>query len=265
MASEKSKKKKEIKPLKTSIALIGICVAFVAMALFLIYIINPPANTDNSDADYSGTQSFGEESKNDPSLELGSVKDRLSEAEVLDIVVFGKYEQDGDSKNGKEGIEWIVLENKDGKLLLISRNCLDTAKFNDSRSECSWQNSSLRNWLNSDFASEAFSESELGLVSETIHEGSDLSDRIFVPSKSEVLNYLGFDSWRSTAATDHASSKGARVENGRCWWWLRDEGSVDSSAAYVHFDGSVRENGFAVDYDQVGVRPMIYVDVTENA
>lgn len=45
------------------------------------------------------------------------------------VVVFGSYEQDGDSGNGKEPIEWIVLDEQDDKLLVISKYCLVYSRY----------------------------------------------------------------------------------------------------------------------------------------
>lgn len=49
---------------------------------------------------------------------------QIKNAEVGDIFKFGSYEQDNDTSNGKEDIEWLVLEVKDGKALLISKYAL---------------------------------------------------------------------------------------------------------------------------------------------
>lgn len=43
--------------------------------------------------------------------------EKLKAAKVGDYVFFGAYEQDNNTSNGKEDIEWLVLEVKDGKAL----------------------------------------------------------------------------------------------------------------------------------------------------
>ena len=68
------------------------------------------------------------------------------------IVTFGHYEQDNNIENGKEKIEWIVLDVKDGKVLLLSKYLLDQKKFIDNELDYSghkanrytWENSTLR-------------------------------------------------------------------------------------------------------------------------
>ena len=39
----------------------------------------------------------------------------LKSANIGDYVFFGTYEQDNNNSNGKEDIEWLVLEKKEGK------------------------------------------------------------------------------------------------------------------------------------------------------
>ena len=54
------------------------------------------------------------------------------------IVTFGSYEQDNNSENGSEPIEWLMLEQKDGKALLVSRYGLDALPFHDSDGDAAW-------------------------------------------------------------------------------------------------------------------------------
>ena len=51
---------------------------------------------------------------------------------VGSIITFGAYEQDNNTRNGKEPIEWQVLEIKGGRALLISKYGLDAKRYNTS-------------------------------------------------------------------------------------------------------------------------------------
>ena len=73
--------------------------------------------------------------------------DLKSESLEQNYVNYGYYEQDNNRPNGFEKIEWIVLDVKDGKALLISRFGLD-AKLKCGED---WQDCNLRAWLNEDF------------------------------------------------------------------------------------------------------------------
>lgn len=49
------------------------------------------------------------------------VKDEISN---YPIIKFGRYEQDGNEKNGAEPVEWIILDDIEGKYLLMSRDII---------------------------------------------------------------------------------------------------------------------------------------------
>lgn len=75
--------------------------------------------------------------------------------------VFGEYEQDNNLDNGPERLQWIVLAEEDGKLLLSTVYGIDVieAKGTYDTKEC-WGTSELREWLNGDFYNTVFSDAE---------------------------------------------------------------------------------------------------------
>ena len=91
---------------------------------------------------------------------------------------FGKYPQDpdiyeGDKKisivNGKpilnpvkeQPIEWLVLAEKENRILLISKYILEYMRFNDwDTFDVFWNNCSLNTWLNTEFLNGHFTQEE---------------------------------------------------------------------------------------------------------
>lgn len=53
----------------------------------------------------------------------------LKSLKVGDTFTFGHYEQDNNSSNGKEPIEWLVLDRKGNEVLVISKYCLDSKPY----------------------------------------------------------------------------------------------------------------------------------------
>ena len=113
---------------------------------------------------------------------------------VGDIISFGSYEQDNDFANGKEDIEWQVLEVDGNRALLISRYALDCRNFHDEFTDVTWETSAIRQWLNDDFFNTAFSEDEQERIEITTviaeknpeystSPGNDTNDRIFLRSQ----------------------------------------------------------------------------------
>ena len=64
---------------------------------------------------------------------------------VGSIFIFGTYEQDNDTTNGKEPIEWIILDKRDdGSLVLMSKYALDYKPFHAKEESVTWQKCALR-------------------------------------------------------------------------------------------------------------------------
>ena len=141
----------------------------------------------------------------DPNVEGGTVD--LGEVNVGDYVTFGHYDQDNDIDNGMEAIEWKVLDKKDGRALLLSKYVLDCKKYNDTYTSVTWETCTLRNWLNSDFLSTAFSSSEKSAIPTVtlsnpdnpntgMEGGNDTNDRVFLLSLQEMQQYFALsDTW----------------------------------------------------------------------
>ena len=196
------------------------------------------------------------------------------------MVTLGRYEQDNNLDNGPEPIEWIVLDQKDGQSLLISRYILDCKLFNDKTTQqYTWDKSALRKWLNNDFINEAFVSTEQKLLQDAILKnaiedtgkqikgGSDTKDRIFLLSKTEVLQYFPSDEDRVCLATDRAIAQGLSTGENGSGWWLRAPGYVDSSVYWNKYIPMrcIDDQG-SLDYRTSsklsGVRPAIWIDLS---
>lgn len=205
----------------------------------------------------------------------------ISGAKVGDTVQFGSYEQDNNTKNGAEAIEWLVLDKQDGKLLLLSKDALDTKPYNKKFEMITWETCTLRRWLNNTFYYTAFSEEEQGSIVTTKvknggipeygeEDGEDTEDKVFLLSVEEILNYFdpdesAEDPARRARVTAYAGARGAYVSGypdyaGSGFWWLRSSGDVSSYAASVFLSGSVECNGYIVDGDNKVVRPALWLD-----
>lgn len=154
-------------------------------------------------------------------------------------ITLGAYEQDGDESNGAEPIEWAVLGSDDKGTLLVSRYVLDCMPYNDEEAPVTWEDSSLRGWLNDDFLGSAFSDEERLMINTvTLNQddnarwdttGGDVTgDKVFCLSVSDIKKYYEIDCWFTedepdelgryeigysdlliTKPTEYASEKGA--------------------------------------------------------
>ena len=217
---------------------------------------------------------------------LKVVDGALDGAKVGDMVLIGTYEQDNDTSNGAEDIEWRVLAVEDGKVLLISEYALDAHMFNSMASMLNdWDRSDLKSWLTGDFKSDAF----------TSDDASCFNGDLFCLSVEEAYTYFLSDADRMCAPTAYAVAQGAwqsddHEVNGRgaCLWWLRSAGRNSHSgnwlrrtggdvpscgcydapradsdsyhAALVYADGDISLKGYYVR-DVYAVRPALWVNL----
>ena len=190
------------------------------------------------------------------------------------------YNPDSTMKFGNYhgAVEWLVLDKKDGKALLISKYCLDAKEYdkNENNESVTWETSTLRQWLNSCFIDEAFADEEKALICDTYLQnpdnpkwgtngGSNTTDKVFLLSVDEATRYFASDKARMAEATDYAKEQGIYVsgKNGNSWWWLRSLGRNKSDTAYVDIGGSVRNYGSYANDGESGVRPAMWVNIGE--
>lgn len=166
-----------------------------------------------------------------------------------DIVTLGQYEQDNNTSNGKEPIEWIVLHNEDGEVYLLSKYVLDAQPFNTSNiKECS-----LDDWLKTTFSKTAF---------ESV--GDDIITRVGILQEIDIENYGMTKEQRMAEYTPYAMSQEPEYwsyDGGYLWWVIEDDlfnGGGDISAPVVLEDGRYGKYGCDV-IEKCGVRPAVWL------
>ena len=190
---------------------------------------------------------------------------------VGDTVIFGTYEQDNDESDGKEDIIWRVLKEKDGKILLISEYGLDGKPYDEEYTDITWEECTLRTWLNHDFYDSAFTDEEKSKIISTelkamnnseygTEAGKDTKDQVFLLGEAAAKDYFSSDESRECKPTPYAVNNGVKKDIfGECGWWLRSPGSDRSNAIYVDEYGTVCIDGCEVDSDSTAVRPVIWI------
>ena len=208
------------------------------------------------------------------------------------MIPFGHYEQDNNPGNGPEPIEWLVLDIQDGKALLLSKYGLEAKAYNTKFVDITWENCTLRTWLNGEFLAKAFSAEEQSAILLTEVDNSDAQgfdwsiqtgeknttggnnteDRIFLLSYAEANRYLDVQYKQSNdniksrvAPTEYAIQNGAFVndrtkteEGGSSGdWWLRSPGT------HQNYTTAVLSNGMlwcGAVYADIGiVRPALWL------
>jgi tetratricopeptide (TPR) repeat protein len=206
-------------------------------------------------------------------LEPLQLMETLNNAQVGEYVYFGTYEQDNDFSNGAENIEWLVLDKKDDKILVISKYALCFQQYNTTTpaEAATWETCSLRRWLNRSFITDAFNYSEraaIPTVAVPAHNnatyntdpGNDTLDQVFLLSSIEVQQYLGNGQQAQCTPTRYSLYSNSLPAQSYCTWWLRSPGSAPLSAAIVSTSGGIIDNGTVNRTDNIAVRPAMWID-----
>ena len=178
-------------------------------------------------------------------------------------------------------IDWRVLTIKNNMALLISEEILEERPYNVESEAITWENCTLRKYLNSEFYNKL--DSAKSAISETRNDnpnnprfgttgGNATTDKVFLLSIDEVCCYFGNstnklnniksnknDSWIDD---ENNSIRMANYGNkGAWWWWLRSPGYGGRGAAGVHSDGSLYLVGYVVNSAEGGVRPALWLNL----
>lgn len=208
----------------------------------------------------------------DTETETSDVNLPSSQSKAGETVFFGKYEQDNNTSNGKEDIAWKVLDVVDGKVLLITEYGLECKQYNNAFADVTWENCSLRTWLNNEFFNTAFSADEQSAIfTSTLQNennptygtpgGNKTYDKVFLLSIDEAKNYFQNDADRQSKLTSYVKAQACNYDSlERTWWWLRSPGNFSTCAAKVHPEGNIVEHGYYVTETYLNtVRPVIWM------
>ncbi len=181
-------------------------------------------------------------------------------------LIFGKYEQDNIAANGKEDIEWIVLDKNDMSMLLISKYALDCKQYHTSRTGIKWASCSLRTWLNSTFLNDAFDKDEQNRIMKSTTKaegeyGHDVTDMVFLFNSSQAYKYFNSADERKCIPTKYAKAQGAWTDSNEvCCWWLLSNNDTSRNAPCIRYEGDTSHGLHEVDEKHYAVRPAIWID-----
>jgi hypothetical protein len=175
-----------------------------------------------------------------------------------DIINYGTY-------NGK-AIAWqaLAVDLNNNKALLIAKNCIATMPFlqegEGDVNAATWENSTIRPWLNGTFYNAAFNAEQKARVIETaitipansengVRDASQTADRVFLLNAAQCRQYFASD------ASMIATFNGENVS-----WWTLTPGNDLSGRVCTYSDGGLYMTGNYVISPNPGVRPAIWVD-----
>ena len=154
-----------------------------------------------------------------------------------------------------EPVKWRVLKVDGNQVKLLSDIVLDAQQYNSEQTESvTWENSTVRSWLNGDFFNRVFSPEEQSAVIDTNVTNADgennTTDKIFLLSEKEASDSSeGFETrtqefseTRWSKSSTYAKAMGVRfitdkyadgVDVGGSSWWMRTPAGSSVSGGLI--------------------------------
>ena len=185
-----------------------------------------------------------------------------------ETVLFGSFYQSAGTGTA-EPLEWLVLQEDDKTMLLISRYIIDTRRLHDSFTPTCWADCDLRAWLNGGFFDTAFTDAEKErilpfpcephplLYFEDIPQGEAVSDHVFLLSAEEAAQLLVGTPATQASMTGWAKQNCGENTDGFAAWWLRTVSFDGNCGTAVTPEGEIAYIHSTVNDGFTGVRPCI--------
>ncbi len=198
--------------------------------------------------------------------------------DCLGLVEFGRYPAGSDGE--VSGIEWLILDKIDDRVMLLSKNVIDFLPAHKKSDRVTWETCSLRKWLNTDFINTSFTEEEQQWIMPTVLKAdttmsdlfcnicNDTEDRVFLLSAKECYKYFTTDASRAVNTTPYANTKRnekgkglINIDNFRHSWLLRNDSTPRNESKTVFSDGCVSVFTIFKNREIGGLRPAMWVNI----
>jgi len=190
-------------------------------------------------------------------------------------------------KFGRYNWRMLDVDKQNSEKLLLCDKAIIMGYY-DKGIDVTWENCTLRSYLNDEFYNSFREDEKKRIVEKTIlnssnlwydtQGGKDTRDKIFLLSLEEVDRYFGdsgdylikkrkmygddkfiTDSNGNYLSNTYDNDRVTNYDNEVCWWWLRSPGCVSNYVAIVHISGGIRVSGKDVCFDRGGVRPALWL------
>ena len=132
---------------------------------------------------------------------------------------------------------WIILKKEEGKALLLRNKSFKNIVFSNNQSKVSWENSSVKEWLNTEFLEKHMTMEECNNIV------SYMGASAFILSKEEVEELQS-----STKVSIQCKSN----------QWLRSVVDGTDKVMFLNTNGDIMEEGYTASCDKINVRPAIW-------
>lgn len=196
-----------------------------------------------------------------------------SRLDVGKIIKFGSYLPEFCESNKRQSIEWIILDKDSTSILVISKYAIDKKGWGAfAVRENQWETCNMREWLNSNFYDNAFTNEEKALIQSTCVtpssnpnfpsavQGNMTHDNLFLLSITEAKKYFITDNERKCLPHPEYYASYAKNSMNVSWWLRTIGGNYDTNfVTYVEANGGINYEGGTYSYGNEYVRPAMRI------
>lgn len=175
-----------------------------------------------------------------PSYELT----KLKFASIGDTIKFGEYKENRG--------EWTVIEKENDKALILYNGSDIQMPYNEDYEEVSWDDCTLKEWLNLEYYENSFQEIEKTHIMNTDN------GKVFLLTVEEAETYFDQNSQRILCKDINTLDSDNNLQ-----WWLLSLENDRCSSPIVNREGEVDSIGSRVNYESNYVRPAMWIEISE--
>ena len=181
---------------------------------------------------------------------------------IGDIVEFGRYEQDNDTSNGKEKIEWLVLDKTDDAVFVISKNIIETEIYDNLHLRDSDGNNIVNGKMFNTVLESREEQDNVLLTILTYYMGrAELSGKMF------LIDYETFERYRSIIESVEFQMTPyvlAKTSDKTLRFALRGQKYVQEyKDEYNNLSMSTGDIRYTYNYD-AGIRPAMWIKINSD-
>lgn len=185
-----------------------------------------------------------EDYKDSNARKVNALKLVLKNSKAGTIVKIGKY-------------NWKVLKIEENQVLLLKKAALSKRAYSSDANNATWENSTIRQYLNNDFLKAAFTkEEQMNILQTSVKNsgnaaygtdgGKDTLDYLFLLSISEAKEHKDiFKDYKGTS-------------------WLRSPGGNSNTAAFIEAKGLIMDYGYIVTDKDFKAIPAMWFNTSEG-
>ena len=168
-----------------------------------------------------------------------------------EIKLIKKADVDTDVLYGEA--HWVIVKKKNGKAFMIKTKPVNGIPYNNKEEDVTWKTSSVRQYINNDYANEIFTPEMIDRIATTkvVVKGNDIYKTKGCTTKDKLF-FLN-----TMQAYTYCTKK--PLVNFRRDFWLIEPGETQSSACFFSF-GQVMSEGYNVTSSYINIRPAMWLE-----